>query len=129
MVGVWGAYNNIFLLVIGVVTLLFFGLPLMLAPMSWARAFRWKLPKEKNLAITLGRSLGILISIISIFAINAVRTPAAKPFFFDLLLLTFISMAILHIYGAFRKVQPFTETIEIGMWVALGILALCFYPV
>ncbi len=129
MLGIWGEYNEIFLLVIGVVTLLFFGLPLVLVPMEWARVFRWELPKEKNLAISFGRSLGIVLSIIAIFAIIVARKPAVQPFFFDMMLLTFISMTVLHVYGAIRRTQPITETVEIGLWVVLGIAGVCFYPV
>jgi len=129
MIGIWAANNNIYLVIVGVATLVFFGLPVIVAPMSWARALRWELPQQRDLTNIFGRSLGIVISIIAIFAFRVTQIPAAKPFFFDLMLWTFVGMLLLHIYGAIRKTQPVTETIEIGLWVILTLLTLCFYPV
>jgi hypothetical protein len=119
MIGIWTSYNNVFLFVAGVAMLAAFGLPLVLVPMRWARVFRWELPQPQNLTIMLGRSLGVFICIIS----------EAKPFFFDLMLWLFAGMLVLHVYGAIRKTQPITETIEIVLWIVLGIITLCFYPI
>ncbi len=129
MIGIWGSNSNIFLYVVGVVSLLSFGLPILIAPMSWACVFRWVLPQQRDLAVLLGRSLGIFISIVAIFAFRATQIPAAKPFFFDLMLSIFGGMLLLHIYGAIRKAQPVTETVEIGLWVVLSLLTVCFYPI
>ena len=41
----------------------------------------------------------------------------------------FVGMILLHVYGAIRKTQPITETIEIGLWVVLSLVTLCFYPI
>ena len=38
-------------------------------------------------------------------------------------------MVVLHIYGAIKKIQPITETLEIGLWVGLLFLSLAFYPI
>ncbi|PWB51447.1 MAG: hypothetical protein C3F13_13475 [Anaerolineales bacterium] len=105
-----------------------FGLPLILAPMSFLRLFRWEIPEQKALAISLGRSLGVFIAIMAIFAFKAAQTPAAQLFFFDLMLWIFGAMLLLHIYGALRKVQPVLETAEIFMWLVLGLVTLGFYP-
>jgi hypothetical protein len=128
MIGIWGASSNIFLYVVGVASLLFFGLPILITPMGWARALRWDLPQPRHLAMLLGRSLGLIISIIAIFAFRVTQIPAVKPFFFDLLLSVFVGMLLLHVYGAVRKVQPITETFEIILWVVLSLLTLGFYP-
>jgi hypothetical protein len=128
MIGIWASYNNIYLIVAGVVMLAAFGLPLTLAPMSWAQIFRWELPQPQNLTAFLGRSMGVIISIIAIFAFKVTQTPEAKPFYFDLMLWIFGGMILLHVYGAIRKTQPVTETIEILMWVFLSTITLCFYP-
>lgn len=128
MLGIWNAYTNIFLIVAGVAMLIAFGLPMMLAPMSWARVFRWELPQSQKLASFLGRSLGLLICIMAIFAFKAIQNLAAQPFFFDLMLWIFGGMIILHVYGAIRKTQPITETLEILLWVVLGVVSICFYP-
>ena len=129
MFGIWKSYADIFLIVVGVVTLLGFGLPLMLVPMRWARIFRWEVPHHQKLASFLGRSLGIFISIIAIFAFKAAQNSIAQPFYFDLMLWIFGGMILLHVYGAIRKVQPLTETLEIILWVVLSIVTLGFYPV
>ena len=129
MVGLWKSYSDVFLIIVGVVTLLSFGLPLTFAPLRWARLFRWEVPQSQALVTFLGRSLGVLISIISIMGILVIRTPVAMPFFFDLLFWIFAGMILLHVYGAIRRVQPFTETLEILLWVLLIFITLGFYPV
>ncbi len=128
MIGIWSSHSDIFLYIVGVVTLIFYGIPLVFAPMSWARVFRWELPQASNLVATLGRSLGMVISIMAIFAFVAARNPAAKPFYFGLTLSVFAGMFLVHVYGALRKTQPFTETLEIVLWVLLGVVTLGFYP-
>lgn len=128
MIGIWKSYSDIFLIVTGVVVLLFYGLPLTFFPMRWARVFRWEIPESTKLVTFLGRSLGIFISIMGILACLVTRTPKAMPYFFDMLIWIYAGMILLHVYGAIRKAQPFTETLEIGMWVALVVITLGFFP-
>jgi hypothetical protein len=128
MIGIWQFYSDIFLYVVGIAMLVAFGIPLTIVPFRWARVFRWEVPQPENLAKFLGRSLGIFVSLLAIFAIRVTSEPAAKPFFFDLMLWTIAAMGILHVYGAIRKTQPITETIEIALWVVLFLMTLCFYP-
>ena len=128
MIGIWQSYSNIYLYVAGVAMLLTFGIPLLVVPLRWAQAFRWQVPRPENLVVFLGRSMGIIISLLAIFSIEAARTPEVQPFFFDLMLWTFFSMLALHIYGAIRKTQPITETVEIALWILLFLVTLCFYP-
>jgi hypothetical protein len=129
MIGIWSSYSNAFLIVAGVAMLAAFGLPLMLVPMSWAEVFRWELPQPQSLTKFFGRSLGVFITIMAIFAFKVTQTPIAKPFFFDLMLWIFGGMILLHVYGAVRKSQPVIETVEIGLWVFLSVITLCFYPI
>ena len=128
MLGIWKSYSDIYLIVAGVAMLLAFGLPLVFAPMSWARVFRWTVPEPRELATFLGRSVGIFITLMAVFAFKAARTPIAKPFFFDLMLWLFGGMILLHGYGAIRRTQPVTETLEILLWIVLCLVTLCFYP-
>lgn len=128
MIGIWQSYSDIFLYVVGIAMLVAFGIPLTIVPLRWARVFRWEVPQPENLAVFLGRSLGIFVSLLAIFAIKVTSEPAAKPFFFDLMLWIIAMMTILHVYGAIRKTQPITETIEIALWVVLFLMTLCFYP-
>jgi len=128
MIGLWKSYSDAYLIIVGVVTLATFGLPLVLVPIRWARVFRWEVPQPRNLVVFLGRSLGVFISIVAIFAFKVALTPTAKPFFFDLMLWIFGGMILLHGYGAIRKTQPITETLEILLWVVLSLITVCFYP-
>ena len=128
MIGIWNSYADIYLIIAGVAMLVFFGLPLMLVPLRWAKVFRWDTSTSGNWAIFMGRSLGILITVLAVYGIKVSQTPSAMPFYFELMLWTFVGMILLHIYGAIRKTQPITETIEIGLWVILTFITLCFYP-
>lgn len=128
MIGIWKSYSDIYLMIAGVVMLLTFGLPLLLVPVSWARVFRWEIPQPRNLVIFLGHSLGVFISIVAIFTFKVTHTPIAKPFFFNFILWIFGGMILIHGYGAIRKTQPMTETIEILLWVVLSLITLCFFP-
>ena len=96
--------------------------------MGTALLFRWGVPQPQDLVVFLGRSLGVVVSLLAIFAFVAVRSPEAKPFFFDLMLATLAAMLALHINGAIRKTQPITETAEIGLWVVLLLMTLSFCP-
>jgi hypothetical protein len=129
MIGIWKSYSDFYLYIAGVAMLISFGIPLLVVPLRWARVLRWEVPQPENLVVFLGRSMGILISLLAIFAFKVTCTPAAKPFFFDLMLWLFVSMFALHVYGAIRKTQPITETVEILLWVVLFLITLCFYPV
>jgi hypothetical protein len=128
MIGIWQSYSDIYLYVAGVAMLAAFGIPLLVVPLRWARFLRWEIPQTENLVVFLGRSLGIFISLLAVFAFKVTGSPAAKPFFFDMMLWLFVAMIALHAYGAIRKTQPITETIEILLWVVLFVITLCFYP-
>ncbi len=129
MIAIWQAYADIYLIVAGVAMLLGFGIPLTLVPRQWAGIFQWEMPSNKKFTLFLERSLGIFIIVMSIFAFIASQSATiVMRFYFDMMLVTFIGMTILHVYGAIRKIQPKTETYEIALWVALIIVSLLFYP-
>jgi hypothetical protein len=50
------------------------------------------------------------------------------PFFVDMLLWITSGSLLIHVYGAIKKAQPITETIEIIVWVLLLFAKLAFYP-
>jgi hypothetical protein len=129
MIGIWQAYADIYLMVAGAAMLLGFGLPLTLAPIYWAHLFRWELPSHKKFTLFLERSVGIFIIVMSIFAfIASQRGTVVMRFYFDMMLVTFAGMILLHVYGAIRRIQPTTENLEIILWVVLSIVTLLFYP-
>ncbi len=129
MIGFWAPYSSLYLYLAGVAMLFAFGIPLLTVPVRWAQAFRWQVPQPQELVIFLGRSMGIIISLLAVFSFVAARMPEVQPFFFELMIATFVSMLILHVYGAIRNTQPQTETIEIGLWIVLLLVTLLFYPV
>ena len=51
---------HIYLYVGAVATLAAFGIPLVLAPLRWARGFCWHVPQPDHLVLFLGRSLAAL---------------------------------------------------------------------
>jgi small-conductance mechanosensitive channel len=128
MIGVWQAYAGTFLVVAGIAMLAAFGLPLLMVPLSWARLLHWEIPASSQLATFLGRSLGVFLCVFAAYAIKAALMPAAQPFVFELMLWLLVAMLALHIYGALRKAQPITETIEIALWVVLILATLAFWP-
>ena len=58
----------------------------------------------------------------------AAQTPAVQPFFFQIVLANVALMVVVHTWGAIRRVQPTTETIETFAWVALLVIGLLVYP-
>ncbi len=128
MIGIWNFYLDIYLYVAAVGMLIIFGLPLLLVPVRWARAFRWYIPEHDHLILYLGRCLGGIICVLAGLTFKVANTPSLQPFFFDLLLWNFSAMILIHTYGAIRKIQPITETIEIAFYVFMLLMTLCFYP-
>ena len=128
VIGIWQAYADVYLVVAGVAMLAGFAVPLIVAPMAWARALRWEVPESRQLATFLGRSVGVLLGVVGAFAIRVAGAPQARPFFFELLIWLLVAMIALHGYGAIRKAQPVTETAEIGLWAILLLVTLAFYP-
>ncbi|HEY9544934.1 MAG TPA: hypothetical protein VIR56_02940 [Solimonas sp.] len=125
--GIWGAHAPTFLLVLVISTTLLFALPIFLVPLHWARLFQWKIPAETDLAVYFGRCLGAFILMFEFMAWRGAHghDPAVA---FTLLLWIAASMTLVHIYGALRRIQPWTETLEIGFYSGLFCLAWLFFP-
>ena len=128
MIGMWGSYSSHYLYVAAIGILGAFGLPMLLVPMMFGRILGWQIPDHEHLAIYFGRCLGGMACVIAVFGIHVAGTPALQPFFFNLMLGMFCILTLVHIYGAIRKIQPISETIEIIFWFGLIVLTLCFYP-
>jgi hypothetical protein len=110
MIGIWSAYSNLLLVGVGIAMLLAFGLPLTFVPLRWGRVFGWETQPAGHLAVMLGRSLGIRIGLIAVFALLMLAMPAAGLFFFLFMLCLIGLMTTLHVYGALRRQQPRLET-------------------
>lgn len=128
MVGIWSQYSSAYLYVLGIGILIGFGLPMLIAPMTFGRILKWQIPDHEHLAIYFGRCLGGIACVIAVFGIRVARSPELQPFFFELAVSALSILTLIHIYGAIRKIQPITETLEIGFWFGLIVLTLCFFP-
>ena len=113
MIGMFGELSGSFLRVFAVVTVLAFSIPLSLAPLAWARTFRWNVDVQPDLALYFGRCLGVVAIIQSSAAWHAAGQAELQPFYFKMLIGITTLMALVHIVGAVQKVQPWTETAEI----------------
>lgn len=128
MLGIWGSYSSQFLFVIGTSTLVIFGVPMAIWPIQWAKTLRWEIPAQIDLAVYYGRCLGCVAFVIGSFGVVAAMNPAVQTFYFQFLLACWVLMVVVHIYGAVKKIQPITETYEIGFWFGLVLLTLSFWP-
>ena len=128
MIGIWGSHAQIFLLVFATITTVFFALPIFFKPILWARAMQWNIPDDTDLAVYFGRCLGAFILIVELIAFRAAITGEGLLFVFEVLIAVFSFMLAVHIYGAIKKIQPITETLENFLWIALLVLTLCFFP-
>ncbi|SEU29202.1 hypothetical protein [Stigmatella erecta] len=100
-------------------------LPLLFVPLAWARVFRWKLPEEgRDLTVYFGRCLGAVSLAIIIVVAQGIPEPKSNLRLFELVALTAGLMVAVHVWGAIRRIQPMTETIETLFWAAVGFMAL-----
>ena len=129
MIGVWSGHAQGFLVVATVLSALGLSLPIFLAPLAWARRFGWTIPDHTELAAYFGRSLGALAVTINLLTLRAALTGVALVTAFEVTLVVSVLMVVVHVYGALRRVQPVSETIEIGFWAAIALLALACWPV
>ena len=128
MIGIWAAHAQLFLLVLMVVTSAVFALPIFLAPLTWARRLGWQIPEHTDLAVYFGRCLGSFILIVELLMLRAAFTGTGLVFTFQVLIAVAVLMTVVHIWGALQRIQPISETLEIGMYAGLGLLAVLFYP-
>ena len=120
--------SSAFLLGAGATGLLAFGLPLFLSPLRWARRLRWRVPADTDLTVYLGRSLGAVAVALSVGALRSARRPEENRVIFDAGFLTGALLTIVHVWGALRRRQPWTETAESAFWSAMAVAAVLAYP-
>ena len=128
MIGAWSAHAQTFLLVASILSALGLSLPIFLVPLAWARRFGWTIPGHTDLAVYFGRSLGALAVTINLLTLRAALTGEALVPAFEVTLVVSLLMVVVHVYGALGRVQPVSETLEIGFWVAIALFALACWP-
>ncbi|MGC4010088.1 MAG: hypothetical protein QM805_14570 [Pseudomonas sp.] len=129
MIGTWSAYAQTYLLVLSIATTLVFALPIFLVPLLWARVMQWTLPEHTDLAVYFGRCLGAFILIVEGLMLRAALTGEALLTTFEVLAAVAGFMVLVHLYGALRRIQPWTETLETGFYAGMLVLTLMFWPV
>lgn len=128
MLGLWSVHAPQYLLILTLLTTLVFALPIFCIPLVWARLMGWALPTHTDLAVYFGRCLGAFILILEAMMLRAALTGEAIHAVFEMLLAVAVMMIVVHIYGALRRIQPLSETLEIGFYVGLLVLTLLFWP-
>lgn len=128
MLGFYADHGTTYLTVLMAVTTLSFALPIFVAPLAWARLMLWRVPAETDLAVYFGRCLGAFILVVELLMLRAVTTGTGLTYAFDVLFCVFLLMLAVHVYGALRRIQPITETLEIGLWAFLLACNTVFYP-
>ena len=97
--------------------------PILLAPLRWARVMRWTVPDDTDLTVYFGRCLGAAALAIVYVVFRAAPAPEQHPLVFDLIITTSALMAVVHVWGALRRAQPWTEDAEIIMYAGVTALA------
>lgn len=128
MIGIWAEHSTTYLFTLAMTTMLFFSLPLFFQPLAWARLMRWEQPEQTHLAIYFGRCLGAFILVIQAIMLRGALSSEHRVAAFEVLFLVFALMFVVHVYGALRRIQPLSETLEIGLWTVLLILNTLFFP-
>ena len=128
MIGIWSAHAQTFMLVFAIVAMVFFVIPMIFAPMFWARMLLWNIPEDTDLAVYSLRSLGSLGLAVLLVTFRAAITGEGLLVIYQLFIPFFVLMILVHAYGAIKNIQPITETLEIGFWAILLILALLCMP-
>ncbi len=128
MLGAYAQYSQHYITTLMIVTTLFFALPIFLAPIAWARMMGWTIPEHRHLAIYFGRCLGAFILVVEATMLRSATTGTSFSYAFDILFVVFSLMFVVHVYGALKRIQPLSETLEIGFWAVLLVLNVLFYP-
>ena len=130
MSGPWSDYASLFLQVVGIGSLVLLAIPLVVAPLAWARVLRWRTPvdADADLTVYFGRCLGAVIGVLAVGALFAAGNATVQPFYFGITIASFALMVIVHAWGAVRGIQPRTESLETVAWLLLLIVAVLSFP-
>lgn len=120
-------YMSLYLWVSATVLAGGFVLPLFIAPLRWARVFRWTVPADTELASYFGKCLGAAGLGLVLGIVRAARHPAANPVIFEMLIFSGSLLTIVHVIGAFRRKWPWTETAEIPFWAVSAVIPAVMY--
>src|SRR5262245_60225624 len=108
-----------FLRIVAVAFLVAFALPLLFRPLGWARRFLWRIPVETELAVYFGRCLGAVAVAIVVACFHAAQDPRRHAIVLLMLPVAGSLLTLVHIWGALKREQPWTETVEIALYAGL----------
>jgi hypothetical protein len=103
-----------------------FALPLLFAPLHWARRFGWRVPEDASLTVYFGRCLGAVAVAVVVQVLRAAPDPRGHRGAFELLVTAGVPLALVHVWGAVRRAQPWIETAEIGLYAGVSAIAVWF---
>jgi hypothetical protein len=113
-----------FLIVAMAFFLVVYALPLLFVPLHWARWFQWELPQGKtDLAVYLGRCLGGVALSVIVIAYQGIADPKGHRNVFELIGMIGALLTLVHVWGAIRRIQPWTEHVEIALYAAVAVAA------
>jgi hypothetical protein len=112
---------QIVLLVAGASVGLFYGVPLLFVPIHWSRAFRWKAPADLRLARYFGRCLGAGVLVLCAVALVGAFQPEHTRLALGACALMLALQGAIHVVGMLEKAQPWTETVEGFVWLAMAL--------
>ena len=108
-------------------------LPITLVPLSWARSLRWPVaetdvaPEERNLTLYFARCLGVIgLAFGIVCGVAGIQGEVPEVLMLQSILIA-SGLTLVHAYGAVKRIQPVTETIEIGIYAALTVWAISLY--
>lgn len=128
MIGIWSGYADEFLIWLSALTFVLFTIPLLLVPLRWAKLMGFQIPAHTDLAVYFGRSVGALAAAMNFAAMRAGLSGAGAAEMIGLIVAISVMMVMIHAWGAYKKIQPLSETLEIGFWIAMGLAALAVLP-
>lgn len=128
MIGHWSAFADEFLIGLASLTFVLFTIPLLLTPLRWARVMGFTIPAHTDLAAYFGRSVGALAAAANYLALRAGLTGEGVATVVGFLAAVAAMMVLIHAWGAYKKIQPLSETLEIGFWILIGLASLGVYP-
>ena len=100
------------------------GVPLVIAPLAWARALGWRMPEPPELAVYFGRCLGGVVCAIAAIAAWRSGDPIAVRVMLEVIAAAFAAMTAIHAWGWARGTQPRIEDLETFAYAALCALTI-----
>lgn len=128
MVGAFSGFAEEFLIGLAALTFLFFTIPLLFVPLRWAKLMGFQIPAHTDLAVYFGRSVGAVAFAANFLALHAGLSGRAVADTILFVAAIAVAMTAIHIWGAIKKIQPLSETLEIGFWILIFLVALAVLP-